>query len=425
MDPTSTPAATRLGPVAFGLAAIALAVGCAGFDPQPLDAVPFRARAQSQSRNGVTVTVAVPTAKETRALFDAPLEKQGVQPVWVRIESQRDDELVFLSAALDPDYFSPHEVAWKNRAFLRGAESRERADYLHDQRIELVVPPRSSAEGFVYTNRDRGVKFVTVALVGERAVDVFDFVVPIPGLRVDFLEVDFERLYAPEEIAEVGLEGLRRALQDLPCCVLGGDRKTAGDPLNLVIVAPAGHTIAPFVQRGWHLTERMHAGSVWGTVRSSLFRSRYETSPISPLHLYGRPQDAGLQKARETVDERNHLRLWLSPLRLRGRDVWVGQISRDIGVRLSRRTLVTHEIDPDVDEARDYVVQDLLLSGRVEAVAFVPGVGAASEDAPRFNYTLSPYFTDGMRAVVFLSHETVPLDELVLYPWEEVLPSED
>jgi hypothetical protein len=75
------------------------------------------------------------------------------------------------------------------------------------------------------------------------------------------------------------------------------------------------------------------------------------------------------------VDERNHLRLWLTPLTDQGKDVWIGQISRDIGVRLSSKTFVTHKIDPQVDEACDYLVQDLLLSGSPSGFGYVGGVG--------------------------------------------------
>jgi hypothetical protein len=41
--------------------------GCRTFSPTPMEQVPFRERAQSQSRNGITVTVAVPSADEARA----------------------------------------------------------------------------------------------------------------------------------------------------------------------------------------------------------------------------------------------------------------------------------------------------------------------------------------------------------------------
>jgi hypothetical protein len=48
------------------------------------------------------------------------------------------------------------------------------------------------------------------------------------------------------------------------------------------------------------------------------------------------------------------MRLWLTNMRYHDKPVWVGQISRDIGIRLTLHspTFTTHKIDPDVDEAR-------------------------------------------------------------------------
>ena len=50
-------------------------------------------------------------------------------------------------------------------------------------------------------------------------------------------------------------------------------------------------------------------------------------------------------------------------MRFEGKPVFVGQISRDIGVRFTTKTWppVTHEIDPDIDEARNALIEDLFL----------------------------------------------------------------
>ena len=143
---------------------------------------------------------------------------------------------------------------------------------------------------------------------------------------------------------------------------------------------------------------------------------------MSALYFYGRPQDVGLQKARQTVDERNHLRLWLSPMRYRGMPVWVGQISRDIGVKLTTKspTLTAHEIDPDVDEARDYLIQDLLESQKVAKIGLVEGVGQASPENPRYNLTDSPYWTDGWRVVFVFSESQTALDEVEFFDWKRM-----
>jgi hypothetical protein len=154
---------------------------------------------------------------------------------------------------------------------------------------------------------------------------------------------------------------------------------------------------------------------------SSVFGSHYRTSPVSPLYLFDRPQDGALQKARQTVDERNHLRLWRAPVNFEGTPVWVGQISRDIGVKLSSKTIVTHKIDPVVDEARFYVVLDLLTSRYLGRFGYTKGVGHASFEAPRYNYTDDAYFTDGLRLVLFLSKNPVAYEEIQWLDWEDPL----
>ena len=92
----------------------------------------------------------------------------------------------------------------------------------------------------------------------------------------------------------------------------------------------------------------------------------------------------------------------------------MGQISRDIGVRFTTGSpiLMTHKIDPDVDEARVSLLQDLLASGFVQRFTVVGGVRRADFDHPRKNLTGDPYFTDGFRLVLFLSETSVPLDHV-------------
>ena len=372
-------------------------------------------RAQMQTRGGVTVAVAVPSADEAAAVFGIPLERREIQPVWVRVENRDDAEYVFLPADMDPDYLSPQEVAWMFRSGLSAQGERAMQVYLDEKAMRLHVPPRGTVDGFVHTNQDDGVKYVSVVLYHPGRTKTFDFVVEVPGIEADYTRADFNEAVPPESRREVDLEGLRRAIEAYACCVLGPDGTTAGDPLNIVIVGPGdGNLFHPLVRRGWDPTETVSGSTVMSTIWSSLFGLKYRTSPVSALYLDGRQQDIALQRARGSVDERNHLRLWLTPLTHEGKEVWIGQISRDIGVRLSSKTITTHKIDPDVDETRDYLLQDLLLSGSLEGVGYVAGVGAATLEDPRYNYTLDPYFTDGRRLVLFLDADYVSPDHLKL-----------
>jgi len=141
---------------------------------------------------------------------------------------------------------------------------------------------------------------------------------------------------------------------------------------------------------------------------------------VSALYFARRKQDLALQKARDTIDARNHLRVWLTPLRFGDTPVWVGQVSRDIGVRFTTKTwnLTTHRIDPDVDDTRDYLVQSLLLSQRIRKLGYVRGPQAATIKAPRQNLTGDPYVTDGLRAVLVFAREIVPIVQLHTLDWE-------
>jgi hypothetical protein len=215
---------------------------------------------------------------------------------------------------------------------------------------------------------------------------------------------------------------LRAWVEALPCCVLGGDRKSAGDPLNVVIVGEQPAVVLALARRGWNATEAISVESSLRIAESSVFGSRYRYGPVSALYVFGRPQDVAFQKARSSAAERTHMRLWMAPVKASGTTVWVGQISRDIGVRLSSKTITTHKIDPEVDETRWYLNQDMLYSQSLSRHAYATGVGATTVDKPRFNYTGDPYWTDGLRLVMWLSAQPVSYHQVETLPWE-VLPA--
>jgi hypothetical protein len=84
--------------------------------------------------------------------------------------------------------------------------------------------------------------------------------------------------------------------------------------------------------------------------------------------------------------------------------------------------LTTHKIAPDVDFDRTYLLQDLLESGFVERYGYIKGVGPASEQAPRTNLTGDPYYTDGLRAIIFLADRPKPLESVERLAWETPEP---
>ena len=83
-------------------------------------------------------------------------------------------------------------------------------------------------------------------------------------------------------------------------------------------------------------------------------------------------------------------------------------------------SLTTHEIDPDIDEGRDYLIQDLPESQKLAKIGLVDDVGKADPENPRYNLTASPYWTDGMRVVFVFSDNQTALDELEFFDWKRM-----
>jgi hypothetical protein len=392
----------------------------ATFKPQSFLDVPFRERSHSKFDEDVRVTVAVLSAKESRQVFGVNLAGKGIQPVWVRVENHDTTPYLLLSSGLDPDYFSPLESAYAFHSKFTPATNKKVDEQFRVMSFRNPIVPNAAVSGFLYVNLDEGIKVVDIDLLGKGKSKFFTFFVRVPGIKADYQEVDFESLYSEKEIVDHDENGLRTALENLPCCATNEDGTHKGDPLNLAIIGSREDIAAAFIRRGWLPAEQTYAKAVWKTIKSFLFGSRYRYSPVSPLYLYGRQQDMAVQKPRHTVHERNHLRLWLSPMRYAGKPVWVGQISRDIGVRFTLKVWppVTHKIDPDIDDAMFALIEDLLYSQQLAKTGFVKGVGAATRSNPRQNLTGDPYFTSGFRVVLMIGRRPFSFEDLQSFNWE-------
>jgi hypothetical protein len=422
METSRTKRATQAAVgVCLWMAVALTAQGCASLEPGK-DYKPYQERAETQVQGDLSVTVALPTAAEAAEIYGVDLAEKQIQPVWIEVRNDADVPYWFLSSGLDPNYFAPSEAAY---AFDDdGSDGNQALDDRFDA-LQFINPimPGTTASGFVLTNLDEGVKAVDVDLIARDDARSFTFIATDPSFKFVISRVNFDTLYREDELIHVDeASELRSLLERLPCCVTNADGTENGDPLNLVLIGERDDIIAAFTRRQWHPTEIVWSGSLWRTVRSFIAGSRYRYSPISPLYLYGRPQDAAGQKARATIHERNHARFWLSPIRFRGKEVYVGQISRDIGVKFTLKspTISTHVIDPDVDEARRYLVEDLAYSQALHRIGFVKGVGASGKEEPQANLVGDPWYSDGLRAVLFFEPRPYSLSELEVLNWEPV-----
>lgn len=434
----------------------------------------FLSRAETQTGPLAEVTAAVLDAKEAYRVFGVHMARRGVQPVYLKITNRGATGLRLQLVSVDPNYYTPLEAAGVNHfsiikrlsafglmGFLMGflflplwifAPLKLITAYRANRRMDLFfsehafhlrpIDPGATSEGYVFTSLDAGMKVVHVvvhstggaldnairvaesiaahdaaktahesaALAAAQATGEFTFSLPVPGIAADYLQIDFQTLIPAGTTVTCDVRALVGKLQEMPRATTNAKELRQGDPVNLVVIGNFDTVLGAFAAR-WDACEVITFETCWKTFRAFLLGSDYRYSPVSSLHLFGRSQDVALQRTRRSINERLHLRLWLTPLCLDGQPVWVGQVSRDIGVRFTTKAwnLTTHRIDPDVDEARDYVIEDLMQAQRIDAAGYVDGVTPCEMTAPRRNLTGDPYFTDGKRAVILLSaHRTPP-----------------
>jgi hypothetical protein len=396
--------------------------GCAAsFDPQPVDIRSGPGEIQSHTEQNITVSTTILSDELASRHYGVDLADFGLQAIWLRIENRSQHAHWLLVSALDADYFPPDEAAVLFHPGLAKEEEQAVTRHFRELAIPLKSNPGGVTEGFVLAPRHEGGRYVVVKLASNQGILDFGFAVTLPDGDFDFERLDPARIYGDRELPDLALDPLREALRALPCCVKDATGERNGDPLNLVMIGDVGDLLASMSRAGWSFTHRIDLGTVQRMIGAAISGQAYPVAPVSPLYFQGRPQDMALQRARNTIVQRNHLRLWLAPFRFEGRSVWVGQISRDIGIKATTLspTLTTHVIDPNVDEAREHLLQSLMVAGAIERFAFVRGMPPASQAEPNQNLTGDPYFTDGLRFVVMLSENgATPPEDVEFLEWQ-------
>lgn len=158
----------------------------------------------------------------------------------------------------------------------------------------------------------------------------------------------------------------------LPRRVLNGQGHE-GDMVNLVFVGTQEQLEEAFAQAGWIETIRSKPHAFWHAAHDP---KNNVAMPMSRLFLFGRPQDYGYAKedTASTVTRRHHLRIWKTGYEVAGYPVWAGAATHDIGIEKDQhKWSLTHKIDPEVDQERDFVGECLATASRLaESHYFLP-----------------------------------------------------
>jgi hypothetical protein len=422
-----------------------LLAGCAAtFAPQRLETPAELREVQSNTVDGVTVSVSMLTDEQARRHFGADLEKRSLQALWIRISNGSDRGLWFIRPILDRDFYSADEAAQLLDGDVGRSAREALRQYLRDESIRVLIDPGTISEGFVYLPRVEGGRYLDIRLQADAYAETlaaratpsaagglprarelrFEFGLALPDGDFDYERLNPERTYAGRSLQDLTADGLRSTLERLPCCAGDADGRAEGDPLNIVLVGDRDLLLGALGRSGWSFTHRITARSVRREIGAAISGEPYAVAPVSSLYLFDRKQDVALQRARQSIAQRNHMRLWLAPYTHGGHSVWIGQVSRDIGVKVTARspTLSTHIIDPQVDATREYLLHSLIAEGFVDRFGFVKGSASASPSEPRLNLTGDPYFSDGMRLVVILASTPVAPDAIRSLLWERSAP---
>ncbi len=176
------------------------------------------------------------------------------------------------------------------------------------------------------------------------------------------------------------------------------DPPKPSDVTNLMFIGSEQEIETAFHAAGWFAAEALSRSSKFETARALIEDRGYSEAPMSILYLDGKPPDFTFQKQNNTFAMRHHIRIWRRLETFNGKPVWVAAATHDVGITFSPVThTFIHSIDSNIDLERAKVVNDLLFTGYVRALAVV-GRSGIGRDAS--NATGDKLVTDGKMAVL-------------------------
>jgi hypothetical protein len=386
----------RFASIAF--VCVALLSGCGGksYVHQDPDSLDFRVRAETQVDGPISVSAAVLGAEETRSLFGLDLYDQGIQPVWLAIENSGDEQVRYALVGTDPFYFPPLEIAYTNRSGYSDEARSEMERHLHELAIPRYVDAGETREGFVFTHADRGAKGFNVDLFSRDEGYTFTFLLRVPGFVPDYADLDFASIYSEDELTVYEGDALQEAVRGLPCCSTRADDDETGGALNVVLVGEGIELLKALLRSRW--IETAAGESVNGDAN----------------YLFGREQDAIFRYESFTDDSVYELRLWLAPM-LHGEErVWIGEVRHFFGFRGAFGLF-----DPDVDNARNFMLQKLIYGQALQTLAGVEGEQVMPSESFWANLARNEFFTDGYRVVMWLSGEPFSVLDITAFDWSD------
>jgi LssY C-terminus len=147
-----------------------------------------------------------------------------------------------------------------------------------------------------------------------------------------------------------------------------------GDMVNYALIGTQDQITKAFTAAGWVQVDKTTQDAVVHGLISTLSHSAYTEMPMSTLYLFGRSQDLSFARGDPLAVAaiRHHLRVWKTTETLGGEEFWVGSATHDNGFEKDQRNGgITHHIDANVDQERDFLEQSFAGAGVIAGAAYV------------------------------------------------------
>ncbi len=174
---------------------------------------------------------------------------------------------------------------------------------------------------------------------------------------------------ASDEIApmtEAEVVHVRHLLESLPQQQAERAQNRASDLVNILFLGTHDQIQRAFHAAGWTGEQRRSVLALYRMYHCMVQRVGYRMAPMSILRLNGAIPAVAFQKSLDTFSKRHHVRIWHQE----DSDAWLGAATEDTGY-MFQRMHVTHATDPDIDNERAKVVNDLWFTGCLDAASLV------------------------------------------------------
>src|SRR5260221_5711801 len=175
------------------------------------------------------------------------------------------------------------------------------------------------------------------------------------------------------------------------------------EPVSLVFVGTRPQLEGAFQAAGWTEAKPYGFGTLTGGIAASLTHRPDPAGPVTPSFLAEQPNALAFSlPVGTTFATRHHIRLWTTQVVTRGRQgqpLWLATARFDRGFELAPTTfLPTHQIAPDIDTERAFVVASLEGTSLVRSSMTLQVVPPTSGR----NFDGDPFHTDGMAVILQL-----------------------